>query len=368
MQSVPAFSAKYSRRLIERAALASKWLALAVFITMVIVLAGWTAHAANLEALFISQVTVKPNTAIALLLCAMGILLRHVPLNPLPRILSWLLPIGAALVGLLTSAEYLLGRDLHIDQLFFSGFDDVLVNPAPGRMALVTAITLSFMGIAIAIRNLRPRRKNIASQLLVLVAGALALIALLGYSYGAIATTGLGQGVQIAVPTAICVVFLAAATMLLDPESGWLRTALSTRTGGVLVRRILPFAFLIPFCIGLLQKIADASGLRSNPVQDAMAAVLTMVTLAVIAWRTAAVLEEKEATIQRLEGLLPICSHCRKVRNETDYWQQVDQYLVSHSAMELTHSICPECLKEELKKVDDAFPDSPAEIPLPGEI
>lgn len=331
---------------------------------MVIVLAGWTAHAPGLEALFISHVTVKPNTAIALLLCATGVLLRHVPLNPLTKILSWLLPIGAALIGLLTTAEYLFGRDLQIDQLFFSGFDDVLVNPAPGRMALVTAITLSFMGLAIALRNFRPRRKNIASQLLVLIAGALALIALLGYAYGAIATTGLGQGVQIAVPTAICIVFLAAATMLLDPESGWLRTALSTRTGGVLVRRILPFAFLIPFCIGLLQKFAGASGLHSNPVQDAMAAVLTMVTLAVLVWRTAAVLDEKEARIQRLEGLLPICSHCRKVRNETDYWQQVDQYLVSHSAMELTHSICPDCLKQEMEKVDHAFLESESGISL----
>lgn len=55
-------------------------------------------------------------------------------------------------------------------------------------------------------------------------------------------------------------------------------------------------------------------------------------------------LEVALAEVSRLQGLLPICSYCKKIRNEANYWQQVDSYLVSHSDVELTHSICPDCI------------------------
>lgn len=55
-------------------------------------------------------------------------------------------------------------------------------------------------------------------------------------------------------------------------------------------------------------------------------------------------LEVALAEVSRLQGLLPICSYCKKIRNEANYWQQVDSYLVSHSDVELTHSVCPDCM------------------------
>ena len=65
-------------------------------------------------------------------------------------------------------------------------------------------------------------------------------------------------------------------------------------------------------------------------------------------------LEVALAHVQRLQGLLPICSYCKKVRNETNYWEQVDSYLASHSDLKLTHGICPQCLERVMKELEES--------------
>ena len=57
-------------------------------------------------------------------------------------------------------------------------------------------------------------------------------------------------------------------------------------------------------------------------------------------------LREALAEVRKLSGLLPICSHCKKIRDDQGYWQAVDKYISSHSGAQVSHSICPECLKE----------------------
>jgi len=50
--------------------------------------------------------------------------------------------------------------------------------------------------------------------------------------------------------------------------------------------------------------------------------------------------------IKVLKGLLPICSHCKKIRNDTGYWEQIEDYIRSHSEAVFSHGICPDCLKK----------------------
>ena len=65
-------------------------------------------------------------------------------------------------------------------------------------------------------------------------------------------------------------------------------------------------------------------------------------------------LEEALTHVKRLQGLLPICSYCKKIRNEANYWQQVDTYLTSHSEVALTHSVCPDCFDRLMREMDEA--------------
>jgi len=46
-----------------------------------------------------------------------------------------------------------------------------------------------------------------------------------------------------------------------------------------------------------------------------------------------------------LQRILPICAYCKKIRNDQDYWEQVESYLRKHTDIRFTHGICPECAK-----------------------
>jgi hypothetical protein len=48
--------------------------------------------------------------------------------------------------------------------------------------------------------------------------------------------------------------------------------------------------------------------------------------------------------IKVLRGFLPICSLCKKIRNDEGYWQQVEKYISEHSEARFSHGICPDCL------------------------
>lgn len=60
-------------------------------------------------------------------------------------------------------------------------------------------------------------------------------------------------------------------------------------------------------------------------------------------------LEKALATVKRLEGLLPICSYCKRIRNEQDYWERVDNYISQHANVRFSHNICPECYEKHVK-------------------
>lgn len=57
-------------------------------------------------------------------------------------------------------------------------------------------------------------------------------------------------------------------------------------------------------------------------------------------------LEEALSEIKILRGILPICSHCKKVRDDEGYWNQIEAYIQKHSEAKFSHSICKECMKK----------------------
>ncbi len=52
------------------------------------------------------------------------------------------------------------------------------------------------------------------------------------------------------------------------------------------------------------------------------------------------------ARIKKLEGIIPICMHCKKIRDDQNSWNQLEQYITNHSEAMFSHGICPQCLKE----------------------
>lgn len=64
-------------------------------------------------------------------------------------------------------------------------------------------------------------------------------------------------------------------------------------------------------------------------------------------------LQEAMSHIRILQGILPICMHCHKIRNDQESWQRVDNYIQEHSDAQFSHSICPECLEKYYPENED---------------
>lgn len=61
-------------------------------------------------------------------------------------------------------------------------------------------------------------------------------------------------------------------------------------------------------------------------------------------------LEVSLAEVKQLKELLPICSYCRKLRDDNDYWHTLEAYLKKHANVRLSHSICPDCFREVMER------------------
>ncbi len=57
-------------------------------------------------------------------------------------------------------------------------------------------------------------------------------------------------------------------------------------------------------------------------------------------------LQEALAKVKTLQGLLPICASCKKIRDDKGYWNQIESYLETHSELSFSHSVCPECFRK----------------------
>ena len=67
------------------------------------------------------------------------------------------------------------------------------------------------------------------------------------------------------------------------------------------------------------------------------------------------------ASVHTLRGLLPICAHCKKIRDDTGYWDQIETYIAHRSEAEFSHGICPECAREHFPDYLDED-DGPAPV------
>jgi DNA-binding response OmpR family regulator len=64
-------------------------------------------------------------------------------------------------------------------------------------------------------------------------------------------------------------------------------------------------------------------------------------------------LQDALASVKQLRGLLPICSYCKRIRDDNQYWQQVEGYITDHSDAKFSHGICPSCFDKLSSELDE---------------
>jgi PAS domain S-box-containing protein len=63
-------------------------------------------------------------------------------------------------------------------------------------------------------------------------------------------------------------------------------------------------------------------------------------------------LETALANVRQLEGIIPICMHCKKIRDDEKSWHQLEKYISSHSEARFSHGICPECYDKQMLEIN----------------
>jgi phosphoserine phosphatase RsbU/P len=66
-------------------------------------------------------------------------------------------------------------------------------------------------------------------------------------------------------------------------------------------------------------------------------------------------LQDALSHVNTLQGILPICMTCHKIRNDHESWERLDEYLGDHTDAEISHGLCPECMSAQHDEMTDSF-------------
>jgi len=249
------------------------------------VLLGWHFDVELLRAGLPGRTPVNPATALALLLAACALWMYHQARGgPASAPVRWLAVTAASLVialGVITLTGYFIGHNLRIDQVLFGA------QLAGNRVAPNTGFALLLIGVALWLLNSPRRLQRAPEQLVALFPIGIALISLLGYAYSAEGMYGLGELQRMALPTAASLFVLGIGILCARPDRGFVSVIVSDHAGGVLARRMLPVAILVPAGLGWLTLSGQRAALFSEALGFAVAAAVTIFAFAAFIATTA---------------------------------------------------------------------------------
>jgi diguanylate cyclase (GGDEF)-like protein/PAS domain S-box-containing protein len=263
--------------------LAQYWPKIASLFTILVgslVLAGWGFNIAILKSIFFGMTFIKANTALAFLAAGINVwLLQTKYARPGLFYVRRACTILIILIGALTLSEYIFGWDLGIDQLFFKE-TSLAGNLYPGRMSPVTAINFVLLGSALAFIDFFKRYR--AAQFLTFVANFLALLAVIGYIYTVDSLYRIASFTSIALPTALTFLILCQGILFLKPDEGWMAILTSNRAVGILTRRMILPAIILPILLGYLGLPGQIGALLGDRLYLAFFAVSIIIVFSLL--------------------------------------------------------------------------------------
>ena len=275
-------------------------------------LIGWFGGVPLLTSLRADWATMKANTSVGLVASGSALVL-HLSGRRATHRVARLCAGFVTVLGAASLAEYVSGWNFGIDQLLVGERPGAIATTNPGRMAIVTAVNLVLCGLALLQLDTQTRRWAWLSSVLALPVWAISAVAALGYAFGAQELYSFaGKITAIAAPTATAFVLLATGIIFVGIEAGVLHWLASPRSGGVMLRRLLPLGILLPAMIVWLRLVGQAGGMFiSIEFGAATVAVAMMVSVSCALLWCAAVLDRLdrerlsgEARIRRLNALL----------------------------------------------------------------
>ncbi len=220
-----------------------------IFIGLTVIL-GWHLDSTILKCVIPGFISMKVNTAIALMFFA-GVLLcvgTELPnQKKLPYYLARILTLGGAAIGIATLAQYILNKNLGIDEFFFRDLENSALTGFPsGRLAPITAINFILLSLGLMVGPFARVPKFRLSQILFFMVALSAFQALIEYLLGMQTAFGSDSFTRIAIHTALSFILLSAGLLSLNPDRGLMRIFLSRSESGKLARNLVLALIFMP--------------------------------------------------------------------------------------------------------------------------
>ncbi len=267
-----------------------------------LVLLGWVIGNRTLMSLVPGAVAMKANTAIGLILggFSLSLILRADQKRPAPALLERRLAVGAAvilaLLGAASGLEYLLGWDLHVDEVVFRDFTHTDGKYYPGRMSPVTALNFVCLGLAMI---LQARGRGLRYvQMLVAPVALLIVFVLVGTSYGVASFHVAGRYTAVALHTSVASILLCIGLVLANGHRGVMRILGDTGAAGAVARRLCPAAIIIPAVIGWVRVWGEDHHLFGTQFGISMMSVSNILTFTTLVWWSARYLKRSERALR----------------------------------------------------------------------
>ncbi len=268
------------------------------------ILVGWALDVPALISAVPGLLSMNPLTATCFLFGSLSLLLQTA--EPLPARAALLSRVFAGLVmlaALTASSRSYSPWDSGLDLVLFR--DKVMTAAgAPVRMAPAAAFNFALIGLALLFLDFRTRRGVRPSVAPAVVAGLLALVVTMGYLYESATLFGIGRFVSTAISTALCFLILSAGIIVARPGGGFHTLLARSTPGGLLARRLLPAALVLPILLGWLTYRGQHLGLFDAAGGAALLAIAIMLIMATLIWRSAVRLDATDEARDLAERML----------------------------------------------------------------
>lgn len=239
------------------------------------VLAGWWLELPGVSSLVLYAPAMVPNSAIMGALAGAGLALLAPTAASRARVFVGRLAAAAAgVVALATLAQYLLGVDFGIDDVF-----ETMADANLGRPSVLTATTFSLLAVALLIEDRRTTRGRRPAELLALVSGSISLMALLGHVFGVTVLFGpqrLLPATGMELPTIVSVWALSSGIVASRTDTGVMSLLTADDSGGVAARQLVVWLLVLVPVVGVIAAGARV-GLYGLPMASALIVLLGIV-------------------------------------------------------------------------------------------
>jgi PAS domain S-box-containing protein len=273
---------------LRRSMLAARGMAIVILIIASIVLLGWTLRIELLKSVTVHGVSMKSNTAAALMLTGIALLLLLPPAASQRRQLAGkLLACVVLAIGVLTFIQHPTGWNLGIDQLLFKEPPGEIYTASPNRMGPPASLSFALAGAALLMINWRTRTGHAPMQWCAMTVIVIAILPLLGYLTNAPQLFGIARLTGIAPHTACTLLLLGVALLAARPDARPVRLLILSNAGGEMARRLLPAALLVPIILGTLRAVGARRVWFDDRFSQAILILAIMAIFTAMVWHTA---------------------------------------------------------------------------------